>query len=120
MSNIFPFNVVNDLSEDSFIAGSYKVITFTFTDSNGDAVDLSTFLSLNWVMARYGSSIAVLSKEASYTGTPINKMTITLSSSDTSSLSGKYIHQPILTDAYSNIHKPSQGILTISSGIIGA
>lgn len=112
MTNIFPFNTVNDLEEDSFIAGTNRVYRFLITNPAGDAVDLSS-CDCFWKMSPFGSSASVLSASAVVSGTPINEMVVTLYSNDTKDLSGKFIHQAIIIDVTNQEFRPSQGIITI-------
>ena len=117
MTNVFPFNQVNVLPEDSFIAGTHRTYTFDITDESGSAVDLSSCQSLTWQMARFGTSASVVSASATYAGSPVNRMSVEILSSATQNLSGKYVHQPIIKDASGNEFRPSQGIITIFARI---
>jgi hypothetical protein len=115
--NVFPFNQVNDLPEDSFIAGTHKIYTFDILDETGNAVNLASCQSLNWELARLGSVVAVISASATYSGTPNNQMSVEVLTSKTLNLSGKYVHQPVIVDASGNEFRPSQGIITIFARI---
>ena len=101
----------NDLDTISFIAGTRQILTFFIYDSNGDAKDLSA-TDCEWELARYGSKDSVLGKVASLSGSPINEMVVTLSSTDTEGFSGKFIQQPVILEG-ANEHRPSQGVIHI-------
>lgn len=101
----------NDLDTISFIAGSQQILTFLIYDSDGIAKDLSA-LVCEWEMAKYGSDNSILNKTASISGSPINEMVVTLASSDTENLSGKYIHQPVIIEGAEE-DRPSQGVIHI-------
>jgi hypothetical protein len=116
-SNVFPFNQVENLEEDSFIAGTHRNYTFTINDENGSPVNLASCQQLTWMLSRYGSPTVVLTKTATYGGTSGNEMYVEIQSSDTVNLKGKYVHQPVIIDASGDEYRPSQGIITIFARI---
>lgn len=104
-----------DLEQVSFIAGTEQEFTFDIYTSGSVAMDLSSS-TCTWEMARYGSGSAILTKNAIVPGTPVNRMQVILAPTDTASLSGKFIHQPVITTG-SSVARPSQGIIQIFSQI---
>jgi len=113
----FTLNTANDLDPISFIAGTYQELTFYIYDSaSGSATKDLSAATCTWEMARYGSDDTVLTKTAVVSGSPINMMVVTLASSDTEALSGKFIHQNVITEGAIE-RRPSQGIITIFARI---
>lgn len=113
MAITFPFNMPNDLTEDSFYAGTQKTYNFYITDSvTGSAVDL-TSCNCSWNLGYYETKDIYMSASAVVTGSPINLMTVIIPSACTINLDGKFVHQPIITDLSGNTFVPSQGIITI-------
>jgi len=106
----------NDLSPISFIAGTVQELIFYIYTAGSVAKDLTTS-TCTWEMARYGSGTSALTKNAVVSGSPVNKMVVTLTSDDTESLSGKFIHQPVIDDGGSDEYRPSQGIIQIFTQI---
>lgn len=109
-----PF-VINDLDDISFISGTEQELTFYIYDSGSVAKNLLGF-TCTWEMARYGTTTSVVTKNATVSGSPVNKMVVTLASSDTPTLSGKFIHQPVITSGSSE-YRPSQGVINIIAQI---
>jgi hypothetical protein len=107
--------LINDLASISFIAGTEQELTFYIYDSGSAAKDLGSAVC-TWEMARYGTDTTALTKTAVVSGSPINKMVVTLASSDTATLSGKFIHQPVITIGTTE-YRPSQGIISIFAQI---
>jgi hypothetical protein len=113
--SISPFqNVIfNDLSEMSFIAGTQQFLIFDVVDTAGSPINLSSS-TCTWVMSPYGQpNYVALTKTGVLAVSPNNRFTVTLQSVDTRTLSGKYAHQPIITDLTGNEFRPSQGVITV-------
>jgi len=109
------FQTINSLEEISFIGGSTYTIIFDIYDENNLPVD-SVLSSLTWKMFYYGQpNIVALTKSGIYS--PLNRFTVTLTSADTQNLSGKFLHQAIITDYSGAIYKPAQGTILIVSGV---
>jgi hypothetical protein len=106
------FLTPNDLEDIAFIAGTEQELTFLIYDSGSSALNLSTS-TCTWEMARYGSSDTLLTKTAVVSGSPVNQMVVTLDSSDTENLSGKFIQQPVIVDSSLSEFRPSQGNIQI-------
>lgn len=108
------FQTINSLEEISFMGGSTYTIIFDIYDENSIPVD-SVLSSLSWKMFYYGQPGTVaLTKSGVYT--PLNRFTVTLTSADTQGLSGKFIHQAVITDYNGNTYKPAQGTILIVAG----
>lgn len=127
------YSSLNTLEDTSFIGGNTFYLDFNVYDDNGVMIDLSG-KSLEWKLAPYGQkNINILIKtETPYvsggvtygggvTDFDIYTKRVTLDSSDTESLSGKYVQQvvviEILPDTTVITYKPSQGVITILSDI---
>lgn len=104
-----------DLGAISFIAGTEQELIFNIYTSASVAMDLSD-KDCTWEMARFGSASAILTKTASVSGSPVNRMIVILESDDTASFSGKYIQQPVITSGSSE-YRPSQGVVQIYTRI---
>lgn len=102
--------IVNTLNEFSFIAGTTQTINFEVFDIGGSSVSL-TSINPSWKMSYLGQTgSAIIVKSGSITGA--NSFSITLNTVDTINLSGKFIHQPILTIGAEQV-RTDQGIITI-------
>ena len=86
------------MEEITFIAGTYKELTFEVLDESGNPVDIHNF-TYNWVLSPFGKPDSVsLSKPGAFRTdcADKNRFTITLESYDTANLSGKFIQQPVV------------------------
>ena len=87
---------VNTLNSVLMNAGSKTTLTYTI-QNNGVDMDLSG-TTCTWLMSPFGTpNYVVLTKTGSLVASPNNQFNITLLSTDTSALSGKYICQPVVT-----------------------
>jgi len=111
------YSSINNLEEISFVAGTKYTLHFNFYDSAGAAIDISSF-TCKWQIAPVGRA---------HEGIPTLDLTGTIESTNgfyinldenTASLSGKYIHQPILIDINADEQRPVQGIITIIPKIV--
>lgn len=108
------YDIINTLDEMQFIEGTVQDITFTVYDETGTPLDLETS-TCAWNMSRYGyPDVVELSKSGIVTG--VNTFVINILSGDTNGLSGKFIHQPVITNG-SSIYIPAQGVITITPKI---
>lgn len=108
---------INTLEEISFIAGSEYVLEFNVYDENGSPVNISSS-TVTWDMCYYGQpDYAVLSKTGSITDT--SKFEVVLLTADTTGISGKFIHQPVIIDFDGSEFRPAQGVITIIPRIGG-
>lgn len=103
------------LDEITFIAGTYKEITFDVFDALSQPVDISSF-SLSWVLSPFGEpSVISITKTGIFRTDHIlnNRFTIYLYSNDTISLSGKYVQQPIISGNTGYDFRLGQGFINI-------
>jgi len=116
-SSFTPYSDIISLNEFSMIAGSNFTLTFTVYESDGvNLLDL-TGATIKWVICPFGQAdYTVLQKTGVITGT--GTFTVTLSGSDTATLSGKYVQQPVITDFLGNIFRPAQGTILIMPRIV--
>ena len=116
MSSFQNFAIINSLDEFSMIAGSEYTLTFNVYQQDGlTPLDLGG-ATVKWVLCPYGQTdYNILQKTATITGT--NTFNVVLSASDTISLSGKYIQQPVIFSFTGIEYRPAQGILLILSAI---
>ena len=105
------YQLMNSLEEIMFIGGSEYTINIGVYDENEIPIDIGS-ATCSWTMAYYGQpDTAILTKSGTITG--LNTFKILLSGADTISLSGKFVHQPIIVDYNGSIFRPAQGIITI-------
>jgi len=111
----YPWNTVYDLPDFTFIAGTEQEFTFNILDSASAAMSL-TSCTCTWELAYFGSASSVLVKTATTSGSS-NVMVVTLASGDTTGLSGRFVHQPVVTTLAGKEYRPSQGLITIAPRI---
>lgn len=116
MSGYITLATINSLEEFGFIAGTDYLITFNVFEENGiTPLDMGG-ATVRWVMAPYGrTSYNVLQRTGVITDVGI--FTVEVPSASTASLSGKYIHQPIITSFAGSEYRPGQGVLILSPRI---
>jgi len=114
MTTRLTFSDLNSLNEISFIGGSTYTIKFVVTNQSGSSVDL-TGATCSWKLAPFGSDYVILSKTGSIVST--NSFEIILSPDETSDLSGKYSHQPLILFPSGVTIIPAQGIITVVKGL---
>lgn len=112
-------STINTIPDITFIGGTTYYLDLNLNDELGIPKDLggSTW---TFLMARYGESKYVLKKIYAITDAlqPIYTLRITISPSETISLSGVYSHQSIVEfNSDGVIYKPAQGIITIIPAI---
>ena len=110
------YDTINSLEEISFIAGSDQVLTFNCLAENGlDPLNIGGG-PVYWRLCPFGSpTIETLNIAGNITDT--DTFTVTLTTADTLSLSGKYIQQIIITDSAGDTFRPSQGTVVIAPAI---
>lgn len=89
----------SQLPEKSYTSSTYNELSFDIYDENGNALNVS-WLTFVWKLCPFGSPTTIsLSKTGIYRDDLglTNRFTVYLYNSDTASLSGKYIQQPILS-----------------------
>jgi hypothetical protein len=106
------FSQINSLDEFSFIAGETYTLNFTVYQSNGITLMSLGGATIYWVLAPYGQpDYRVVKITASITGD--NTFEVYIPSSATSSLSGKFVHQPVIISSSGAETRGAQGILLI-------
>ena len=114
--SIISYDTLNNLQEISFIAGSSKLLTFECYMQDGiNPLNISNGYA-KWVLCPYGEyDVSILEKEGILI--TANSFTVQLNSTDSLSLSGKYIQQITVMDSAGNIFKPGQGVVIVLPGI---
>ncbi|MCK9436688.1 MAG: hypothetical protein M0Q12_05715 [Synergistaceae bacterium] len=110
---------INSLDEKTFIAGTYQELPFDVFDSYGNPINISTF-TCTWVLSPFGQPNTVsLSKTGEYQAgyATHNRFIVCLYSTDTASLSGKYVQQPIVTGNPGYEFRMGQGYVNIIDAI---
>jgi hypothetical protein len=109
------YQLMNTLPEIVFIGGTEYSIFFSIFDENGSPIDISSS-TCTWRMAYcIQPNLSIVTKTGTITG--INQFKVTLFSQDTQSLSGKFVHQAIVSDFDGATYRPAQGIITIITSI---
>lgn len=121
MARTFDNLVINDLEEFSFIGGTQQELYFYLYDEDGIAIDIASGgATPSWRLSPYGNpDYAILNIAGSIvtSGSEVNLFKVTISSSSTYDLSGKYTQQPVIIDFDGSEYRPSQGNITIISRI---
>lgn len=112
------YSSINSMEEISFIAGTTFTQNFTVYYEDGVVpIDL-TASTIVLVVCPYGQSdYKVIQKTATITDAENGTFQVVFEPSDTISLSGKYIQQPIITSFDGTVYKPAQGTVLIMPGI---
>jgi len=115
MTSTFSSISTISLVETTFIAGTYWELTFDVFDSSSQPVDISSF-SLSWVLSPFGQPDVTSITKAGIFRTDYalnNRFTVYLYSTDTLSLSGKYVQQPIISGNTGYDFRLGQGYINI-------
>jgi hypothetical protein len=106
------YATINSLPEFSFIAGNQFEVDFTVYQEDGiNPMDIGG-ATVYWVLAPYGQpDYRVVQITGVVTGT--NTFKVTIPSATSASLSGKYIHQPIIVSVAGLEYRPAQGLVLI-------
>ena len=105
------YETLNSLGEQPLIAGSNFTMTFNIYDDSGSPLDISSGTA-KWTLCPFGQpSYAVLTKTGTIPSGNHYQFSVTLTTADTKSLSGKYIQQPILVDFSSEEYRVAQGVI---------
>lgn len=109
---------INSLEEFGFIAGTPFTLNFNVYEQDGvSPLDMGGG-SFKLVLSPYGQSYTILEKEGTITG--IGTAEVQLDTSDTISLSGKYIQQPIITSFSGEEYRAGQGIVLVIPAILSS
>ena len=103
------------LADETFIGGTHKTLDFVLYDEYESPLAVAGG-TLVWLLCPYGEfNQPVLQKSGVISDTYM--FTVTLTSSDTLALSGKYIQQVVVTDSLGDTYRPAQGNIIISPAI---
>jgi len=99
--------------------GDSALPVFTVTDAGGTAIDISAAQEIDWNARRNLSSSVVVDKTK--TGGSISfvtdgtdgKFRVSITPADTQAMSGRYIHEAVLTDGSGNVSTVSVGTLVV-------
>jgi predicted AAA+ superfamily ATPase len=110
MLQTFPNTKINQLSETTFIAGTYKELVFYVNDSEGNPLDVTYFVC-TWSLNPYNDkSFISLQKNAQcFNGFFI----VYLTSEDTENLSGKFLQIGKIYIIGSYAYNIAQGVVNI-------
>ena len=101
-------NVV--LPDLTFIAGSYKRLDFYLVSASGIAISGSS-ISVKWLLSPYNvPGYCIMNKSFTFSS---NHYVLTLLSTETSTLSGKYIQMPYISGSTGHDYRLAQGIVNI-------
>lgn len=104
------YSTINSLDETGIIGGNTYTLTFTVLDVNGASI-LDLFSTYEFVMSYYDQpNYEVLRKSMTVSGDDVS---VTLTPSDTLSLSGKFAYQIVLQYYDTKLYIPFQGVFTI-------
>lgn len=106
------YSEINSLDEIIFIAGtSYTLVFNVYAEDGITPVDLGG-ATIKWVLSPYGQpDYKIL--QLSGTITALNTFEVAITSASTDSLSGKFIHQPVIISFSGSKYRPAQGLLTL-------
>lgn len=102
---------INTLPEFELIAGTKLTLEFECFHEDGEPIDLSS-ATASWTFSYLGQpdyAIKTIPGEIF----DVNKFVIPITNDITEGLSGKFVHQAIITDYAENEYRPAQGIFTI-------
>ena len=100
----------------SFIGGNDYTLEFVVTESNGITPKDISGSTVKWVLAPYGQPDYTV-VQITGTITDTNKFEVEISSAQSKTLSGNYIHQPIIIALSGTEYRPAQGIIVIKPAI---
>lgn len=102
---------INSLEEFGFIAGTPFTLNFNIYEQDGiTPLDMGG-ATFRWVLSPYGQNYSVLEKTGTITG--VGTAEVQLDTVDTETLSGKYIHQPVIVSFTNEEYRPGQGVILV-------
>ena len=111
------YSSINSLEEIPLIAGNQIELTFPCYQEDGFTPLTITGYTAKLAISLFGQPETTILTKTGTVGT--TSFTVTLINTDTATLSGKYIYQPILTSGALE-YRPSQGCLLIQSQIVAS
>jgi hypothetical protein len=117
MINTFPNTIIYNLAETNFIAGCYKELYIDLYTSANNAIDVRNSIVI-WTLSPYecGDYIILSKSPVLYSG----YFMVPLFSTDTISLSGKYIQKASVAGSFGYAYNVGQGIINIIPALGGA
>ena len=110
---------LNALEEFSFIAGTEYTIEYMVYQADGiNPLDISSTTTKIYICPYGQPNYVFLTKAGVVSGVTTGLFTVTLTSVNTSSMSGKYIHQPVIADSADTEFRLAQGLFTVLTKII--
>ena len=92
--------------------------TVTISDSNGDALDLTSYTALAQVRKTYDSTTSTSFSATFNSDRTTGKITISLTNSQTSNLeAGRYVWDLKITDSSSTMTRVVEGIATVNPSV---
>jgi hypothetical protein len=92
--------------------------TVTVNDSNGTALDLTSYTALAMIRKTYQSSTATTFTSAFVSPRTTGQITISLTDTQTAALeSGRYVYDLVITDASGNKTRVVEGIATVNPSV---
>jgi hypothetical protein len=111
------YSQINQLEETVFIAGTKFTLYFVAYEDDGVNRKNLTGITPKWVLSPYGqTSYTALQKTSTVTSAAQGEFKVELVTTDTLTLSGKYIQQPVIGES-PNQYRLAQGIVTILPAI---
>ena len=92
--------------------------TVTVNDSNGTALDLTSYTALAMIRKTYQSSTATTFTSAFVSPRTTGQITISLTDTQTAALDdGRYVYDLVITDASGNKTRVVEGIATVTPSV---
>jgi hypothetical protein len=111
------YSQINQLEDTVFIAGTKFTLYFVAYEEDGVNKKNLTGITPKWVLSPYGNtSYTALQKTSTVTDAAQGEFKVELVTTDTITLSGKYIQQPIIGTS-PNEYRLAQGIILIMPAI---
>lgn len=92
--------------------------TVTINDSNGSALDLTSYTALAMIRKTYQSTTATTFTSTFVSPRTTGQITISLTDTQTAALeSGRYVYDLVITDASGNKTRVVEGIATVNPSV---
>lgn len=109
------YNQLNVLEPFSFIGGTEYYLDYTIYDDDGiTPIDIAAG-SAKLIVFRYGYPNVIVIERAGVLSATTGRFDVTLQKTDTISLSGKFIQQPVYVDFYGKEFRLGQGEFIIGA-----
>ena len=105
---------VNNVDPITFIAGSQQYFYFDLYNEDDTPFDVGGLSEMVLNISPYGNpNVIAATIQCEPTLNYINRIIFSIPGAETTNLGGVYVHQLVITDGSGNIHKPTQGLITI-------